>query len=63
MVDKEPSRVQVIELYEETFRAAILRAFKDEIQRQYTVTGYAAMPNGKVVIRLERDIFPKEPQS
>ena len=58
--DKELPHTQFIELYEESFRAAILQFFNDEIQKNYYVTGYATMPGGKVVIRLERALFPKE---
>jgi hypothetical protein len=53
---------QFIELYEETFRKALLNFFSDDIQKHYYVTGYAQMPGGKIVIRLERTLFPKEEQ-
>lgn len=54
MEGEELPRTQFIELYEETFRKAILQFFNDTIQNNYCVTGYAPMPGGKVVIRLER---------
>lgn len=48
------------EIYEETFRQHILRIFNKQIQQNYYVTGYAQMPDGKVVIRLVCAALPKD---
>ena len=54
MVNEELPHTQFIEVYEEMFRRAILQVFNKSIQKNYRVTGYAPMPDGKIVIRLER---------
>ena len=48
------------EFYQDTFEELlykeILRLFNDEIQKFYHVSGFAQMPDGKYVVRLERTL-------
>ena len=55
MANEELPHTQFIEVYEEMFRRTILQMFNKSIRDNYRVTGYAPMPDGKIVIRLQRE--------